>query len=352
MRSKSHALSVFAVAATAGVALTEPGAAARAAPADPAAQALFDQGRAELACAKLEESQRLAPAPGTAFNLADCYAHIGRLASAWSLFRDVEAESNLAEQLARGRLARKRADELEPLLPKLLVQVGAGPAGLELRRDGVAIGRAQWDTPVPVDIGEHVITAWAPHRKGWHTVVVVTKPAEIVVISVPALETDGSPLASPAAPPAPPAVTARVEPTVAPPAVAPPAPPAVQLEARPPRREAPIRLAPIVAGVAGLSLLAASGATMAVAWVSYHDAGPCTGRDCQNQQAVDQRNEARSLGNAATALAIAGVVGVSTAAVLWLALPPPRADATAAAAAHPRWDLTLRADGASLRGSW
>jgi hypothetical protein len=319
---------------------------AQSAPPDPVAQSLFDQGRAELACAKLEESQRLSPGPGTAFNLADCYAHIGKLATAWSLFRDVEAASNLAVQVARARLAKQRADELEAQLPRLMVEVGTARPDLKVERDGVSLGRAQWDTLVPVDLGEHVVTVSAPNKRPWRTLVTVTRPAEIVVVHVPELEPESNatgplPVAPPSAP-------------VAAPAVAPsPAPPAAAVVVAPQHTvpETPSRVLPVAVGVASLGLLAASGMTIVVARSSYRDAGPCDGQDCHTQQAVDQRNDARRWGNVATALGVAGAVGVSTAVILWL-LPPHRASDQAAAAAGASWDVALRPDGVIWRGTW
>ena len=58
------------------------------------AEVLFDQGRKlmgqqryEEAAHKLEQSESLDPGVGTLLNLADCYVHLGRTASAWATYR-------------------------------------------------------------------------------------------------------------------------------------------------------------------------------------------------------------------------------------------------------------------------
>lgn len=80
------------------------------------AQALFEQGRAlvikgraETACPKFEESQRLDPGLGTQFNLADCYERLGRLASALELFTKVTATARETGQIQREQVAGARA---------------------------------------------------------------------------------------------------------------------------------------------------------------------------------------------------------------------------------------------------
>src|SRR5258706_7329882 len=81
---------------SAGFAMLLPGL-ALGAPRDPAAaEALFRAGRAAAdkgdyvtACPKFEESNRLDPELVTAFNLADCDEHVGKVASAWQLFKEV-----------------------------------------------------------------------------------------------------------------------------------------------------------------------------------------------------------------------------------------------------------------------
>src|SRR3954463_1481227 len=125
---------------------------------DPAAaQALFDQAR-ELsrqgkfaeACPKLQESNRLDPGIGTQFHLADCYEQSGRIASAWAQFLDVASQARASGQADREKAASKRAEKLEPRLPRLLVNVpeGSKTPGLEIRRNGVIVGSAQWGVPL------------------------------------------------------------------------------------------------------------------------------------------------------------------------------------------------------------
>ena len=73
------------------------------------AEQLFNQGR-ELAkannwtaaCPKFEASLRYDAALGTKLNLATCYEHVGKLASAWGLYRDA------AELAARANDAKRR----------------------------------------------------------------------------------------------------------------------------------------------------------------------------------------------------------------------------------------------------
>src|SRR5262252_9083843 len=104
---------------------------------EPAARALFMEGRKlaasgdyTRACAKFEASYQLDPGIGTNFNLADCYEHTGRIASAWTRFLEVAAATRLANQPERERIARARAGALEPRLAHLVVNVAARPPGL------------------------------------------------------------------------------------------------------------------------------------------------------------------------------------------------------------------------------
>lgn len=160
-----------------------------------AASSLFSEGRKLAAqkkyaeaCPKFEESQRLDPGIGTQFNLADCWENVGRHASAWALFLDVAAAAKASGQRDRERVARQRAEKLAPRLSRLTVTVKADHPDLEITRDGVALGKATWDAPVPIDPGEHRIEARAPGRKPWSETVTVAADGAAVSLTVPALD--------------------------------------------------------------------------------------------------------------------------------------------------------------------
>jgi hypothetical protein len=143
---------------------------------DVAATALFDEGRKLMdqrrwseACPKLADSQRLAPSGGTLLNLADCYEHTGQSASAWVAWKDAAARANAAGKRDVEQRALKRAAALEPTLARLTIAVdkASDVDGLQVKRDGVAVGHAEFGMPIPVDPGAHVIEATAPHKKAF-----------------------------------------------------------------------------------------------------------------------------------------------------------------------------------------
>src|SRR5262245_28359860 len=117
------------------------------------AQALFEEARALMgkgkvaeACPKLEKSQALDPAPGTEFNLADCYERIGRPAPAWKLFMEVADAAKNAGHADKEKIARERAQALEAKMPMATVEVAQASRveGLTITRDGQALGEAAW----------------------------------------------------------------------------------------------------------------------------------------------------------------------------------------------------------------
>ena len=145
---------------------------ARTAAANPAAEKLFEDGRAALAQGHLDEacdafrrSQELEPRVGTLLNLGDCEEKRKRIASAWEAF--VEAKALAASQKdKRGATADKHAAALVARLPYLVLEVKRVD-GLQITRDGVAVPAAEWDHEVPLDPKHYKLEASAPGRTTW-----------------------------------------------------------------------------------------------------------------------------------------------------------------------------------------
>jgi hypothetical protein len=184
---------------------------ARAADVDEAgARVLFAEGRKlaaagdyAAACPKFEASLKLDPGIGTNFNLADCLEHVGRTASAWARFLDVAAATRAVAQPERERVARARAAALEPTLTKLVVTPEKPAAGLSVAYDGIAIDQASWGISIPIDPGDHILTATAPHKQLWSRHVAAPAAAGVVTVSIPALAEAPVVVAAAAAPHAP-----------------------------------------------------------------------------------------------------------------------------------------------------
>jgi tetratricopeptide (TPR) repeat protein len=160
------------------------------------ARALMSESKYGAACPKFEESLRIQPGIGTLYNIADCYEKLGHTAKAWRRFREAASEAASSGDAVRAAAAQERADALEPLLMKLSIDLSAGAraiAGLTLSRDGSPVPRGEWGVAVPVDPGNYRVSATAPGRRDWSSVVIVREPGKIVAVSVPDLPVKESP---------------------------------------------------------------------------------------------------------------------------------------------------------------
>jgi hypothetical protein len=282
---------------------------ARAQSAEAAAISLFDeaerlaaQGEYAAACPKYAESHRLDPQLGALLHLAACYEQTGRLASAWSAFRDA-ADLGRKRHDARAALALERAAALEPRLPRLAVVVNSSVPGIEVRRDGVQVGPAAWSVLLPVDPGEHVIEVSAPGRRIWRSTLTLQEGARATV-EVPEL-----------APASVPATHPRLEAARARP-----------LEPALPRRAATAAVLPWLSLAAGV-VAAGGGIAFEVSVrdkLRQRDAICPTGEGCtrDEQRRIDAlTQEARRAARFETTCWVAGAaLGVGS-LVLWLTLP-------------------------------
>jgi hypothetical protein len=331
-----------------------------AAPADAAAQdpstaraqqlfsdglALMRSGKAAEACPKLEESERLDPGMGTEYRLAECYESTGRVASAFVMYGSVAESAKRAGKPDRAEQARTRAEALRARLPTLALVVPAelaGLSGLELRRDGQVVLRSDWGRAIPVDPGEHLLSATAPGKPAWERKLSLEERA-VLEVKVPPLTSAPSNAA--------PAPSARM-PHAAASASAAPAPeppsPAPQHGGLSGQRVAALGVGG--AGVLGVIVGAAFGAVASSKWSASKD-GHCTA------EAVPRcDDEGIQLAHAAAADATASTVGFAVggaalvgAAVLWFTAPSNKAP-DKASRWRPRVELGPGGAGVGVQG--
>lgn len=187
----SISLAVGSLAVGSGTAAAQPS------PNSAAAAAQFDKGRAamkekkyEQACTAFERSQKLEPAPGTLFNLAICYTHVGKLATAWAAFRDLSARDTNKQ---RKKAAAEQAASLEKRLPKLVIAIDTPPSGLVVKLDGTDVTNLV-GIDSPVDLGTHTLEATAPGHARFTTSAKIKEEGKTVTVDV-VLRPEGTPIA-------------------------------------------------------------------------------------------------------------------------------------------------------------
>jgi hypothetical protein len=274
---------------------------------DPAAaEELFRQGRAAAqkqdfttACAKFRESNRLDPAVGTVFNIADCEEKLGRLATSWTLFQEVV--QRLPSDDERRGIARDRARALEGRVPTLTIHLEpSSRSDVVVRRDGVVLGAASLETALPVDPGEHTVIVEAPGTQSalFTSRVGVAEHASLVVklgtISTATEPSAGPPL-NPSAPAAHPSHAAAY----------------------------------VIGGVGVAGLVTGVVAGLIVLNKKSTVNSECVGKMC-SQAGVDAASSGKTFGVVTTVGLVTGALGLGTAGYLFLSAPAaenPRAGA-------------------------
>jgi hypothetical protein len=276
---------------------------------DPAAaEELFRQGRAasekqdfSTACAKFRESNRLDPAVGTVFNIADCEEKLGRLATSWTLFQEVVQRLPPADN--RRAIAEQRASTLEARVPKLSIRLAhSDRTDVTVRRDGVSLGTASLDTPLPVDPGDHVVIVEAPGTRAaeFHARVAEGESAVLDVAIGDALPATGE--------------------------VSPGVNSGVPVATPGPNHTAAYGVGGV--GVAGLL----TGAIAGVLTLNKKSTvnSDCVGKQC-SQAGLDAANAGKTLGVIATVGLITGAVGIGAATYLFVSAPSPTESARSSA---------------------
>ena len=306
------------IGAVASPAVAQTGEAAR------AAQRAFEEGMALLkagdharACPKLEESQRIQPAMGAQFRLAECYEASGKLASAWRTYLDVALAAREANKPERESHARAKADALQSRLSRITITAPPAVANLEglaVAHNGVVVPTSRWGS-VPVDPGTHRFEASARGKKPWSVELDIVREAQQLTVKIPSLE-DEMARAEPA-----PAPKRESKPDVeqAPPLESAPATP-VRDDAAEPGLGAP-RIAAIALASAGVVAIGAGIGVGFAAKSRWEESASFCGGDACTQDGVDIRTEARSTGNVGTVVASLGFAAIGGGALTWLLAP-------------------------------
>lgn len=170
-----------------------------------AAEALFQEGKRLMnegkfaeGCPKLAESNRIDPGAGTLTALALCHRGEGKIATAWSEFKEVISLARKDGRKDREEVATKNAEELEPKLSRLKIQLdpGAEQQGLTVKIDDTVVSKAAFGSSLPVDPGPRKITASAPLKKTFETVVNVGAERDDKSIQIHPLEDDAEAIAA------------------------------------------------------------------------------------------------------------------------------------------------------------
>jgi hypothetical protein len=259
-------------------------------------QRLMAQGKFQEACPKFEKALSLNPGAGTKFNLADCYEKTGRLASALTLFREVEDVTRQVGQKERSATAKQRADALEPRIPSIVLHapwVNESPRA-ELSLDGRTLAPDALDKPIRVDLGAHVAIA---RLEGAETRADATVEHEGESVSLV--------LAAPR-----PASVAKL----------PPSPPPAAAATDDDRTGHTQRIAGLVVGGVGVVALGIGAIVVLGAKSTYDDATVSCGKSCPHDE-TKRANDARDSANLGGIVLGVGLAAAATGAVLFLAAP-------------------------------
>lgn len=166
-----------------------------------AAQALYDEARKlaatkdfAAACPKFKASYDLDPGGGTLLNLADCYENQGKLALAWTTFKDALVIAQHDDNQPRVEYAKTHIASLEQALAYVTLDVpnAARVDGLVVSIDGTPLASAAWGVALPVDPGKHVVRAEAKGHEPLELSFEISKNGQREAVSVPALATSAA----------------------------------------------------------------------------------------------------------------------------------------------------------------
>jgi hypothetical protein len=261
------------------------------------ARELMAAGRYAEACEDFAESNRLDQATGgTLLNLAVCHERLGRVATACAEFEQARALARYYKRPDREELASQHVAILRPRVSTLSITVRDAADGEKVLLDGVLLAKIAW-TNLPIDPGDHAVSATAPGKLPWSASVRIAADHESRSVEVPALG-DAPSLVTP-----PPLALSPVPST---------APPAVESHG------SALRIAGFAIGAVGLAAIGV-GAAFGVGAIEENSTSEkgCPDNHCTQAGAADSQY-ALTNANVANVCIISGLVAVGVGTVLVL----------------------------------
>jgi hypothetical protein len=136
------------------------------------ATALFEQGIKDMQAGNIEQACRLLaaslakyPDSGTKGALAECYTTLGKVASAWTLFKELEVTAPSDDLKAD---AAAQATKLEARMPRYQLKLVEATPGLTVKINGTDVADPTLAVALPVDPGPLLVIASAAGYKSWN----------------------------------------------------------------------------------------------------------------------------------------------------------------------------------------
>lgn len=249
---------------------------------------------------RFAESDRLDSSAATLMNLAICYEHMNKPATAWRTFvRAVNAAISQGNTELRSQAA-EALSKLGPVLTRIRIVTSGSVDSQVIKVNGEPV--ADYREPIPVDPGEQIVEVSAPGRKPWR-VKVLAKGVGTISVEVP---------------------------------------PLTGIDQRAPERRTDLRPAAMVAG--GLGVV---GLTIGAIWAiraesanhRANEQGSCTADRC-DPIAHDLRDTAWDRARVATWATSLGLLAVATGTVLWVVSPGNKSESPQSSKAGSRVAVT------------
>jgi len=200
---------------------------------------------------------------------------------------------------------------------------------LVVRRDHIAVGAAAWGVASPIDPGDHVVEAVAPGKKPWSAHVSLNASGDAKAIAVPVLDT------APTASAAPVSAVADTKETTDAPATG---------------HGSSQRIIGLVVGGAGVAALTLGSYFGLQALSKSADAKKlCSPSSCNNSNAVQLNDDAKTNAHLADAVLGGGLVAVGVGAYLFFSAPA-QPDNSARVRVLPV--VSVGSAGASFQATW